>query len=99
MLDLCYSMDNLSPEGAKALKALKADRLGYFLMGLILGSCMIGAAGWGFWTYGLRKMWMVLAALGCLFVSGGISIWKNKTAEIRQLRDGAMHVQNPPSQC
>jgi ABC-type uncharacterized transport system permease subunit len=92
-------MDNLSPEDAKALKALKADRLGYFLMGLILGACMIGVAGWGFWMYGLRKLWMVIAATGCLFVSGGISIWKSKTEEIRELRDGATHVQNPPSQC
>jgi hypothetical protein len=68
-------------------------------MGLILGACMIGAAGWGFRTFGLRKVWMVLAALGYLFVSGGISIWKDKTEQIRELRDGATHVQNPPSQC
>ncbi len=80
-------MDNLTPEQMKELKSLRADRLGYLLMGLILGGCMISAAAWGFWTYGIRKLWMMIAALGCLFVQGGITVWRDKTLQIRRFLD------------
>lgn len=80
-------MDNLTAEQIKALRSLRADRLGFFLMGFILGGCMIATAAWGFWSFGVRKVWMILAGIGCIFVQGGISIWKDKTNEIRQLLD------------
>jgi hypothetical protein len=82
-----YSMENLTPEQMKVLKSLRADRLGFLLMGLILGGGMIAVAAWVFWTYGFRKLWMLIAALGYLFVNGGISIWKDKTQQIGRLSD------------
>ena len=80
-------MDNLTVEQTKALKALRADRLGFLVMGLVLGGCMIGVAAWGFWNYGVRKVWMLLLGLGYLFVHGGTAIWRDKTEQIRQLRE------------
>ena len=88
-------MDDPTSQHTKALKALRAERLGFFLMGLIVGGCMIGVAVWGYWTFDRpdtlwpHKHWVLLAALGCMFAWVGISIWKGKSLEIRD-REQAM---------
>jgi hypothetical protein len=88
-------------EQAKALKALRADRLGYFLMGLSLGSCMIAVALWGYWTFDKpkdpwpHKYWVLLVTLGIAFVRGGFLVWKNKSLEICDLE----HEMNGTAKC
>ncbi len=42
-------------ERRKASKKVQADRLGFCLMGLILGSCMVGAGVWATATEGARR--------------------------------------------
>jgi hypothetical protein len=47
---------------------------------------MIGVAVWGYWIFGRpHKFWMMLAALGVAFAWGGITAWRDKGREIREL--------------
>jgi len=72
-------------EKRKALRRLRADQIGFGLMGLILGGCMIGFGVWSCWYAGrLYKPGVLLAFVGYAFAHGGVSIWRHKGAQIRE---------------
>jgi hypothetical protein len=73
-------------ERRKAVGRLRADRIGFCLLGLILGGSMIGLGAWSCWLVGrLYKTGVLLAFLGYLFAQGGVSIWRHKGGQIREL--------------
>jgi hypothetical protein len=89
-------MDDAASQHAKALKALRADRLGYCVVGIIVGAGMIAFAVFGYWAFERpsgtepHKLWIMIAAFGVGFIQMGISIWKSKGAEIAELYEQKM---------
>jgi len=70
---------------ATAMQHLRKERLQFLLIGLLAGGLFEVTAAWC-WLHGRPFQSEILPVFwACMFNAGGISNWRDKTREMRQL--------------